>query len=589
MSCSGLSSVGKDSGWLVGGGEDNSKGRESASLVRRELFISYSHHDVRWLEHLSVHLKPLERLYGLQRWDDRRIEAGDQWLPEIEEALARARVALLLVSPHFLASEFIERKELPPLFEAARNGGLTILWVPLRPCNWRLHPQIEPYQAVFPPQRTLAEMEDWEQDKTMVKITETIQKIVSEANAAHMRQADQMRQAEIQQQQIRQDELRKEEAQKEADRQEEARKQREEKDRLDRLKSENDRQDRLKAEREARAEAERWRAEAERLAREKEELQRQAKRSVSPSPIPSAQTQGAPSPATSLIEIRTKRGWLVRVKKGWLSNEWQIKTEVISVKGYEEKLAEGIGLTMVRIPAGEFQMGSPATEAERFRDEDPQHLVRLESFFLGQTPVTQEQWQVVAGWPKVGLDLNPTPSRFDGAKRPVEQVSWLDAMEFCRRLSQRTKQMYTLPSEAQWEYACRAGTITPFAFGEMLTPELANYDGNYTYESGPKGVYRQQTTEVGSFPANAWGLQDMHGNVLEWCLDHWHDKYQGAPIDGSIWAVGASEQGARLLRGGSWLLSPWYCRSASRSWGHRGARDSFVGFRLCVFPPGLLS
>ena len=170
----------------------------------------------------------------------------------------------------------------------------------------------------------------------------------------------------------------------------------------------------------------------------------------------------------------------------------------------------------------------------------------------------------------------------------MEQVSWEEAMEFCRRLSQRTELSYTLPSEAQWEYACRAGTTTPFAFGDTLTPDLANYDGNYTYGSGPKGTYREKTTDVGSFLANAWGLQDMHGNVWEWCLDHWHENYQGAPSDGTPWVNGGDEA-FRLLRGGSWFAIPRYCRSACRHGWLQDYRDGNVGFRLCGFPPGLLS
>ncbi|MEB3334833.1 MAG: formylglycine-generating enzyme family protein, partial [Cyanobacteriota bacterium] len=231
----------------------------------------------------------------------------------------------------------------------------------------------------------------------------------------------------------------------------------------------------------------------------------------------------------------------------------------------------------------------PATERGRDDDEGPQHRVRLKGFFLGQTPVTQAQWQVVAAWPKQELELNPDPSAFQGPNRPVEQVSWEEAMEFCRRLSQRTRRGYTLPSEAQWEYACRAVTTTPFSFGETLTPELANYDGNHTYGSGPKGTYRQATTDVGGFPANAWGLHDMHGTVWEWCLDPWHDNYQGAPSDGRDWVSEGSQEARRLLRGGSWDFHPGRCRSACRDGGHQDFRHSYVGFRLCVSPPGLPS
>ena len=303
-----------------------------------------------------------------------------------------------------------------------------------------------------------------------------------------------------------------------------------------------------------------------------------------PDPTPAPQQPDPATPANSLLSIPTTRGWLVRE-----GDQWQPKTEPITVAGFEEELAPGIGMRLVRIPAGDFQMGSPATESGRYDDEGPQHPVRLKGFFLGQTPVTQAQWQVVAAWPKQELELNPDPSAFQGPNRPVEQVSWDEAMEFCRRLSQRTRRDYTLPSEAQWEYACRAGTTTPFAFGETLTPEFANYDANHTYGSGPKGTYRQATTDVGTFPANAWGLQDMHGNVWEWCLDPWHDNYQGAPSDGRAWVSEGSQEARRLLRGGSWDSHPWDCRSASRVRRLQGDRNFSVGFRLCVSPPGLVS
>jgi formylglycine-generating enzyme required for sulfatase activity len=291
--------------------------------------------------------------------------------------------------------------------------------------------------------------------------------------------------------------------------------------------------------------------------------------------LASIQSEVPPGPA--LIQISADRGALMRV-----GNEWQQQTERITVSGYEQELAEGLAITMLQIPAGSFQMGSPASEAERRGNEGPQHRVELQSFFLGQTPVTQAQWKEVASWPQVDLKLNPNAARFKGPNMPVEQVSWEEAMEFCRRLSQRTKLVYTLPSEAQWEYACRAGTTTPFAFGDTLTLDLANYDGNYTYGSGPKGQYRQQTTDVGSFAGNAWGLQDMHGNVWEWCLDPWHNSYTGAPADGSAWTAGGGT--SRLLRGGSWYFNPRYCRSADRSDAHPDDRNDFIGFRVCCLP-----
>jgi formylglycine-generating enzyme required for sulfatase activity len=247
-------------------------------------------------------------------------------------------------------------------------------------------------------------------------------------------------------------------------------------------------------------------------------------------------------------------------------------------------------IPLIEIPSGTFLMGSPPNEAKRFGDEGPQHEVTLQGFFMGQTPITQAQWREVASWQPQGAErwsrkLNPNPSRFsdkaDSDQRPVERVSWHDAMEFCYRLSQRMRRHYTLPSEAQWEYACRAGSTTPFAFGATLTFELANYDATYTYGNGRKGVYRGQTTPVGMFPANAWGLHDMHGNVWEWCLDHWHHSYEGAPSDGSAWLMPtASEEEQRLLRGGSWFNDPGNCRSACCSLALPGVAINSVGFRV---------
>ncbi|MEQ8464777.1 formylglycine-generating enzyme family protein, partial [Coleofasciculus sp. E1-EBD-02] len=159
--------------------------------------------------------------------------------------------------------------------------------------------------------------------------------------------------------------------------------------------------------------------------------------------------------------------------------------------------------------------------------------------------------------------------------------SWYDCVEFCARLSQYTGWNYRLPSEAEWEYACRAGTTTPFHFGETITTDLANYDGKYIYGAGAKGKYREETTPVGSFQvANAFGLYDMHGNVWEWCLDQWHDSYEGAPSDGQAWIINDNDNHYRLLRGGSWYTYPRYCRCAYRSGNTPAFRYYDNGFRV---------
>jgi formylglycine-generating enzyme required for sulfatase activity len=252
-----------------------------------------------------------------------------------------------------------------------------------------------------------------------------------------------------------------------------------------------------------------------------------------------------------------------------------------------EDLGNGVQLEMVAIPEGNFIMGSPADEPERREDESPQHEVTITPFYMGKYPVTQVQWQAVAALPQVNRELKPEPSNFKGENRPVEQVSWYDAQEFCDRLSRQTGKPYRLPSEAEWEYACRAGTTTPFHFGETITTDLANYRGtdneeykwSGSYGRGLKGIYRQETTVVGSFQvANAFGLYDMHGNVWEWCADHWHDNYEGAPTDGSVWLVIENDNQYRLLRGGSWYNNPEYCRSAIRNCSYPDY-DS-IGFRV---------
>ncbi|BAZ85800.1 hypothetical protein NIES806_20040 [Dolichospermum compactum NIES-806] len=241
-----------------------------------------------------------------------------------------------------------------------------------------------------------------------------------------------------------------------------------------------------------------------------------------------------------------------------------------SAKYFTEDLGNGVLLEMVEIPGGTFIMGSPASEAERVSSEGPQRQVKVPSFYMGKYELTQAQYQAIMG-------TNPwtNPYSFKGDNRPVETVSWNDAVAFCEKLSQKTGKNYRLPSEAEWEYACRAGTTTPFYFGESITPDLVNYDGNYAYASAPKGKYRQQTTDVGTFPPNAFGLYDMHGNVWEWCQDDYIDSYNNAPTDGSA-LTGRS--GRKLLRGGSWSNDPSYCRSAYRGNDNPDSRPRTMGF-----------
>jgi formylglycine-generating enzyme required for sulfatase activity len=260
-------------------------------------------------------------------------------------------------------------------------------------------------------------------------------------------------------------------------------------------------------------------------------------------------------------------------------------------------LTGDVTLEMVAISGGTFLMGSPRNEPDRDSNEAPQHEVTVEPFLMGRFPITQTQWQAVATqMPQVNRELNPNPSKFKAPARPVENVNWYEAVEFCdrlnrfveSRLSHHTGRIYRLPTEAEWEYACRAGTTTPFNFGETITSELANYNGTVTYNDSPKGEYRQETTPVDHFAiANPWGLSDMHGNVWEWCQDHWHGNYERAPIDGRAWLdQDPDEDAGRVLRGGSWYYNPRSCRSANRYDFNPRKTNNHIGFRVVCLAPG---
>ena len=260
-------------------------------------------------------------------------------------------------------------------------------------------------------------------------------------------------------------------------------------------------------------------------------------------------------------------------------------------RGYIEPLlevGEALPLHMVLIPGGSFLMGSPEDELERSEYEGPQHKVSVSKFLMGRYPVTQAQWRAVAALPQIEHKLKPNPSRFEGDDLPVEKVSWYEAVEFCDRLAKHTGRPYRLPSEAEWEYACRAGTMTPFNFGNAITTAIANYNGDYTYGDHPKGENRETTTAVGQLNnANAYGLSDMHGNVYEWCQDHWHNNYEGAPEDRTAWIEDGNAD-LRVIRGGSWGSSPRCCRAAYRDDLSPDLRVSSLGFRVsCAAPRAL--
>ncbi|MDX2033600.1 MAG: SUMF1/EgtB/PvdO family nonheme iron enzyme [Blastocatellia bacterium] len=266
--------------------------------------------------------------------------------------------------------------------------------------------------------------------------------------------------------------------------------------------------------------------------------------------------------------------------------ENELKTRQAECEVYVEDLGGGVTIELALVRGGRFPMGSPQDEAGRANDEDPQHKVTVGKFWMGRYEVTQRQWRAVAAFPKVRIDLNADPSRFKGDKLPVENISWDEAKEFIARLNRKlglTEQTgYRLPSEAEWEYAARAGTTTPFAFGATITPEIVNYNGDYPYGGATKGTYRKQTVDIGSLGvANAFGLFDMHGNVWEWCEDDWHAHYdKNATKAGRPWIDRPDRGSLRVSRGGGWGNNGDNCRSARRLGFEPGNRGQHLGFRL---------
>ena len=235
-----------------------------------------------------------------------------------------------------------------------------------------------------------------------------------------------------------------------------------------------------------------------------------------------------------------------------------------------KSFTNSLGMKFVWIPPGSFMMGSPTAEKQRNGNESQHKVTLTKGFYMGVSTVTQEQWKEV---------IEKNPSAFAGEKNlPVDSVSWNDCQEFIKKLKDKDKRAYRLPTEAEWEYACRAGTTTPFHFGETISTKQANIQAEDI--SDKKNLSRLKTTPVTSFPANAWGLHDMHGNVWQWCQDSYGDYPQKDVVD----PQGPKGGPNRVLRGGSWFYSADCCRSACRGWGEPGFRNYSNGFRICFFP-----
>jgi formylglycine-generating enzyme required for sulfatase activity len=501
-----------------------------------DVFISYSHQDEDLKDELvNYHLKLLQRDGKINTWQDRDIEAGAVWDEEIRNNLDKADIILMLVTRHFLASDYCYGKEMMRAIKRHEQGTARVISVILSPCSW----QYTPFQKLQVLPKDGNPVTRWaDKAEAFLDVELGIRRVVD--SIIDKRQEQERRAAEQRQRE-----------QVEAARREQ-----------ERLEEERKEQARLAEERRQQAQAEAQRRKQERLAQERQEQerlaaeQRKQEKAEARRIEQERQQQAAQQTTITSLPIKTFEFEVVA-----LNDQGQEKTRTRKQAQYfTEDLGNGTWLDMVLIPGGSFMMGSP--DGEGSESEKPQHQVTVQPFCMGKFAVTQAQWRSVAAMPKVERNLEADPSRFKGAMRPVEQVSWHDAVEFCQRLSRYTNRQYRLPSEAEWEYACRAGTTTPFHFGLAISRDFVNCKRNLGMAL--VGLFAGETTEVGRFNvANDFGLYDMHGNVREWCQDFGHGNYKSAPTNGLAWIKGGNPE-MRVVRGGSFRSGSDDCRSAHR-------------------------
>jgi formylglycine-generating enzyme required for sulfatase activity len=498
-----------------------------------KLFCSYSHKDEELRNELAEHLFPLERAGLIEVWHDREMLPGDTVDAEIAEKLRSADLVLVLVSPSFIHSAYCYDTEFKNAIERHERGEARVVPVVLRPCQW----QLTPLKALLAMPTDGRAVINWpNRDTAYDNVARSIAKLANEMRQKGIKAADP-----------------------------------------------------------AAAGA------------------KPASAGTStpspphPGPLPRAgegdfaEAAGIPRPPAGEGGTRDSgrvRGWAREAPKDgvYIGVDPRELPDFAVFKDLDAAWCP----QMVIIPAGQFLMGSPPDEPERWNSEGPQHPVAISyRFAIGRYAVTVAEYGNFVEatckshqggiynwdgkeWKQFADKSWCSPGFPQTDLHPVSGVSWRDAQEYVEWLSRETRQPYRLPSEAEWEYACRAGTRTAFSCGQTITTGHANYDGRYTYAGGPKGKDRQQTVPVGSLPPNAWGLHEMHGNVWEWLEDTWHENYSGAPADGTAWTDREEPNidRDRVVRGGCWFTYPSYCRSAVRGRFLPGIRSNNIGFRI---------
>jgi formylglycine-generating enzyme required for sulfatase activity len=529
-----------------------------------KVFVSYSHQDDELRKELGKHLSGLERRKLIKLWLDRDIEAGLEWANEIDQNLEQAAIILLLVSADFIASEYCYSIEMTRAVARHEAGTAKVIPVIIGACDWTSAP-FGKLQAIPPDNQAVAtwgNSDKYARATAWTLVSQEISNVAQQIRDRRIAEFTVQQQAEARESfrstaedlyrdggfsHVAQELLR---------------------DAWTKLKL--DESEAIEIQQKVQANLTRYCKvlvadlgdRSTLSAAQRQELKMlQSNLGISDGKAASLEqvalakrTLKLPPTAVVIDEPRP-----LDVKAVSQGNANSPMTQV--VRSFVEKLDERTSLEMVKIPGGSFYMGSLSSQGND--DERPQHKVQIPEFWMGKYPVTQAQWRFVALLPQEQIELKAEPAKFTGDDRPVETVSWNQAVEFCQRLYKKTGNQYRLPSESEWEYACRSGTTTNFYFGDTLTPEMANHSG-------------VETTVVGIYLPNAFGLYDMHGNVLEWCQDTWHNNYNKAPKDGSDWFD--KDSVSHLLRGGSWIYDPQYCRSAFRN--RSFSRNFDVGFRV---------
>lgn len=593
------------------------------------IFISYSHQDEAWKDYVVSHLKVGEKHGPLRVWDDRKIVAGEDWEAAIEAELARADIAVLLVSRFSLTSDFILRKEVEEMLRRREKDGLTIYPIVMSDCTWRSVDWLRAMNLRPKDGQALESFEEADQNRIMVAIVEEIMAITPPNPVIQDNAAGDLERALLASLRALRDAARKASANHNPA--------------AEALaislsycledmtacgcnakllvRLQNNLGNRfLDIEEDVLGHYFQEQPVADVLAKldELSGITRTPGTRVSTLNHRDLVNEILAEIETTLVRIRTSN---LKIDQAEIADQelrvlrWEIsasfydaatvsdcraKLEAVRVKLLERAtlltealLAKGFPKMptgtvfryvperwcpqMVRVPAGRFLMGSPASEQERYEDESQHGDVKISrTFGLGRYAITFDEYDHFCN---VTMREPPDDRGWGRGSHPVINVSHDDAASYCTWLGEATGCLFQLPTEAQWEYACRAGTRTPFSFGANVTTDQVNYDGSYPYSGCSKGRYRGQTVPVGLHSPNAWGLGEMHGNVWEWCADWYGDYLPGAKTN----PLGPTSGTNRVVRGGAWDGDAGSARSACRYKIEPGDLFTFLGFRVaCV-------